>query len=129
MSDREVCGKLTALVPEARCQFHEDDCIGVHLVSPRNAYYGVARHSKDKAEIVRLMSQLECLRYLDLRKNRITAPTINTQYLEYLDLASNYLGEVPQFIQYADELTYLNLGVNNLTEVPDFVVRPKLQVL
>lgn len=121
--DRLIAEKLTNMVPGAHIQFEGNVCVGVHLVDPKHLFHGLARHlsPSDKKEILGLISKLEGLRYLDLRKNRFgKIPDLGLRNLEYVDLASNYMGSVPEWLR-GLPLQYLNLGVNGLTTVPDWI--------
>ena len=122
MNDQTTVKRLRTYVPDGHFQFEDNLCVGVHLVDPTCLYHGQIRHltPSDKKEVLRLISKLESLKYLDLRKNRLgPIPFLGLQKLEYVDLASNYMGEVPNWL-HGLPLQYLNLGVNLIKTVPDW---------
>ena len=120
MNEKVVVDQLKRLVPQGRFQMEGDVCCGVHLADEKHVWHGFARHSQDKHAILRLISKLENLKYLDLRKNCFgPLPDLGLQNLEYADLASNYMRSVPEWLQKCP-LKYLNLGVNELTDIPDW---------
>lgn len=121
MSDRETIEDLLRLVPRGKFQIDNDICLGVHLFNESDIWGGLARHSKEKRKILKLISKLENLRYLDLRKNRFGPITdLGLQKLEYVDLASNYMTEIPKWLKNCP-LKYLNLGVNEISNLPDWI--------
>lgn len=128
--DREIAFKIKELAPEAHIQFHDDVCVGVHLVDRSCIFHGTIRHNPAKHQILDLVSNLEGLLYLDLRKNRLgSLPKMKSKRLQYVDIASNYLGRVPDWIVELEDLCYLNLGVNCLQEVPALGHLANLRVL
>jgi Leucine-rich repeat (LRR) protein len=121
MSDRDIVNKILSFAPESSFEFEEDDCISAKLNNKNNIFYGCIRTCKNKNEVLLLLNKLEKLKFLDLRKNRIHyLPELNFKNLRHLDLASNYLTEVPSWIKH-NNLEFLNLGVNNLKSIPEWI--------
>ena len=95
-------------------EFENDHCIYAKLNNKKNIFYGCIRTCKQKNEILLLLRKLENLKFLDLRKNKICSmPDMHFENLTHLDLASNYLTEVPSWVK-NNNIEFLNLGVNNL---------------
>ena len=121
MSDRDIVAKILSFAPDATFQFDGDVCTYAKLNNKNNIFYGSIRTKKNKPEIIHLISKLKSLQYLDLRKNRLNEiPDLGLQKLVHLDLASNYLKIVPNWIR-KNNLTFLNLGVNNLEIIPEWI--------
>lgn len=121
MSDRDVVNKIQSFAHDATFQFEGDLCVYAKLNNKNNLFYGSIRTAKNKPEILSHISKLKNLRFLDLRKNRIHyLPNLDLHNLVHLDIASNYLCSVPNWIR-NNKLTFLNLGVNNLKEIPEWI--------
>ena len=102
----------------------EGFCIALSLANKSMIYHGLIRHhdSAVKREIVKKISQLQYLKKLDLRRNRLgfADPLLaELDHLEYLDLGSNALDDIPAQYGRLRNLKYLNLGANNLQECPN----------
>ena len=75
-----------------------------------------------KQEIVYLLCQLKSLRKIDLRRSLIGPIDIDftlLRHLEYLDLGSCDIMNVPETICSLHKLKYLNLAVNKLKKTPE----------
>jgi len=121
MSDHDIISYLKNIIPLVSATFHEDHCISLKLTSPECVLGGIVRLRSDKHSILGLISQLHHLRELDLRRNRFgLIPNLGLVNLESLDLGSNYMGSVPEWIRGLN-LKYLNLGVNELKFIPDWI--------
>jgi Leucine-rich repeat (LRR) protein len=121
MSDKDVVLRILHYVPDATFEFENDNCIYAKLNNKKNIFYGCIRTCKQKNEILLLLRKLENLKFLDLRKNRICSmPDMCFKNLIHLDLASNYLTEVPAWVKH-NNIEFLNLGVNNLKLIPDWI--------
>lgn len=101
-------------------------CIELSLCDDAAIFHGLIRHHTPAAkfEILRLVSQLEGLRKLNLRRNRlgVLPPEFGRlKGLEELTLSSNYLGCVPEPIRGFRRLKSLLLGNNDLIELPSWL--------
>lgn len=130
MSDRDVVGKILSLAPDGRFFFDGDFCVSVDLTDATDPFFGIVRFSEDKKEIVRLLSRLEKIESLNLRKNCFNEPIeINASNLIRLNLSSNYMKRVPECIRFAYNLEELELGVNELYQLPEWSLHKNLKVL
>ncbi len=128
MSDIQLIESLKKLVPDVQAEIHNDQCVSLSFSNPEHPWFGIIRHHKDKPQILRLISQCENLKSLDLRKCRIPFLPTLPDTLEYLDIGSNYLGSIPD-LSHLRRLKYLNVGVNNLTEFPHSILELPLTTL
>lgn len=122
LSQTIMIGKLKTLVPGITFKFRNNDCIGIILTDSNYIYHGLIRHysNSEKETILNLISKIETLEYLDLRKNCLgILPDLSHLNLKYLDLASNYLGIFPTWINNLVNLEFLNLGVNEINFIPE----------
>ena len=104
--------------------------MSVDLTDATNPFFGIVRFSEDKKKIHRLLSKLEGVRWLNLRKNCFNEPIeVNTSNLTRLNLSSNYMKRIPNCIRYALRIEDLELGVNQLDEFPDWAVHESLRIL
>ena len=126
--DKFILNKIEQLT---FCKYKIDNgkCVHLDFTDSESTYCGLFRHSTKKKEILNLINRLKHLKYLNLRKNKIQQiPELDLPFLKHLDLGSNYIGEVPNWlIKY--NLNFLNLGVNNLKEVPEWFSDKKFEVL
>lgn len=123
MTDRDVVAAIGRLVPGVRSQFRGDECHALFLTKSDCLLGGLARRLSpaDKREVLRLVSLLPHLRLLNLRRNRLgPVPDLGLERLEWLDLGSNYMGAVPDWLRRLP-LQYLSLGVNELKFIPDWL--------
>lgn len=123
MADRDAVAEINKLCPLATAEFEGESCVGLRLTSDKDVLGGVARRLSpgDKKHVLSLISRLTELKTLDLRRNRFGfIPDLGLERLEWLDLGSNYMGSVPDWLRRLP-LTYLNLGVNELREIPEWV--------
>lgn len=128
MLERQIVQSIQKLAP-CQANFEQDHCIELQFVDKLHPYYGTMRHSKDKKTIFELINKLTSLRTLNFRKCRLEiAPDLDLPNLNHLDLSSNYLGKVPEWIRTL-ALDYLNLGVNNLMQIPDWFSEQEFKVL
>ncbi len=115
--DRDTVDAILAIVP-ATATFRDDHCVSLKLTG--GILGGLVRRI-DKVPVLRLVSRLERLEELDLRRNRCgELPDLGLRCLTWLDLGSNYMGSVPDWIRPLP-LKYLNLGVNELKVIPDWI--------
>ena len=132
MSDLDVVSQILKIIPDATFEFQQEKCIVAKITNKSNLFFGCMRNlsNSDKIEVLKLISCLKNIRHLDLRKNRLNKIIdFDLPELEHLDLASNYLSNVPVWIK-NNNLKFLNLGVNNLINIPDWMSNFKeLQVL
>ncbi len=125
MTDLEIVNNLKRIVPLAKFVIDNERCISLDLTDEQYVLHGLARHSNDKSLILKLISKLTSLKYLNLRKNCFkNIDNLELPNLEYVDIASNYIGHVPDWLR-GCELKYLNLGVNELVELPNWMDRFK----
>lgn len=136
MSDRDLINRLEDLVGRGVCsKFEGDTCVSLDLTDPSSLYGGLIRHhgQEQKMEILGLISRLEGLQSLNLRRNllrRLPDEMANLRLLEELNLGSNYLGSIPSWVQGFSRLRKLHLGNNDLTILPDFLGQfPQLEYL
>jgi len=123
MSDRDIVKKILKYVPKATFEFEEDNCVSAVLTKKDHIHFGLMRSLSltDKKEVLNLLAKLKSIRVLDLRKNRIgLIPDLGLEMLEHIDLASNYMGQVPEWIK-NKKLKFLNLGVNEIQELPEWI--------
>lgn len=132
MSDVKIVSKILTLVPNASFKLEKDKCVYASFIDKDSTFQGCLRSKtqKEKNAILKLLANLNNLQVLDLRKNRLEKiPEFNMPHLKHLDLASNYLGYVPNFANKL-HMNFLNLGVNNLENIPDWIFSlEKLKVL
>lgn len=126
--------RLKRLVPPVQIDYHEGRPVGISLHDENSTWGGMIRHysDQDKLTVLKLISQIDGLKNLNLRKNKIGPLPDCLQALtslESLNLGSNYIGTIPEWIRGLRQLTYLNLGVNELRELPAFLVETKLEIL
>ena len=121
MKDRDIVNEIVKIVPSAKFTFDGDDCVSAVFTNPASTFYGVLRlyPSSEKMRVLRYVSDLENLQYLDLRKNKLLKVDLGLCNLRHLDLGSNYLGVVPSWMR-GNKLQFLNLGVNELAVLPDW---------
>jgi Leucine-rich repeat (LRR) protein len=127
MPDSEILRKLEEKV--GRPFPHSLDngrCIELSLCDDAAIFHGLVRHHTPaaKLEILRLVSQLDGLRKLNLRRNRLGVLPVEfgrLKALEELTLSSNYLGCVPEPIRGLTRLKSLLLGNNDLVELPSWL--------
>ena len=127
MPDREILIELQEKVGRPFPHVMQDDrCVELSLCDSASIFHGLVRHHTPgaKLDILRLISQLEALRKLNLRRNclGILPPEFGrlTQ-LEELILSSNYLGKVPELIRGFKRLKSLLLGNNDLVTLPPWL--------
>lgn len=127
--ERRIVSKILKLA-KCKFKFYNGICTELSFVDENEIHYGTLRNSKsDLIEIFKLINSLENLELLDLSKCCLyTLPDLYLPNLKHLDLGSNYLGKVPNFIVNLN-LSYLNLGVNNLTDIPEWISGIKLETL
>ena len=126
--ERSIVSKIQKL---ATCSavFENDICKQLSFTDQNNVYYGTLRHSDCKKEVFVLIDCLKSLQYLDLKKCRLLQiPELELPNLTHLNLSSNYLGCVPEWLKRL-KLTYLDLGVNELTSVPEWFSDQSFDVL
>ena len=126
--EREIVSSIQKL---AFCdiQFENNQCISLKFTNEADIFYGTIRHSKEKKQIFNLINQLPNLRTLDLRKCRVESlPKLDLPYLTHLDLGSNYLGSIPDWLKEL-KLSYLNLGVNGISHIPDWFADQEFETL
>lgn len=119
MKDRDIVSNILKINPLPKFDFDGDDCVKAVFTDSSHDFYGVLRlmSSCAKKEILGLLSRLEKIRYLDLRKNRLGIFDLGLRSLNHLDLGSNYMSFIPDWIG-KNNLSYLNLGVNELSCLP-----------
>lgn len=127
MSDSQILGKLEEMVGRSFPRALDNGrCVELSLCDDAALFHGLVRHHSPAAkwEILRLVSQLDGLRKLNLRRNRLGAlpPEFGRlKGLEELTLSSNYLGCVPEPIRGFTRLKSLLLGNNDLVELPSWL--------
>jgi Leucine-rich repeat (LRR) protein len=127
MSDPEILLELEAKVGRSFPRVVQDDrCVELSLCDAATIFHGLVRHHTPgvKLDILRLISQLDGLRKLNLRRNcfGVLPPEFGRlTRLEELNLSSNYLGEVPELIRGFKRLKSLLLGNNNLVQLPSWL--------
>ena len=118
MEDKKIVQQIEAL-----CKFsyvmEDDRCVSLSFHDNEATFGGTIRRHPMKAEIVRLAATLPNLRSLDLRKCKTgNLPDIASRSLTHLDLSSNDLSVVPDWVT-NQPLQFLSLGANNIQDVPD----------
>lgn len=129
MTDSEIISRMASM-----CTFYHhmngDDCVFLSFFDEKDCLGGTIRRHPMRREIFDLVAQLPNLKHLNLRKCKIGAmPKMATRSLEWLDLASNDLPEVPDWVALQPKLGFLSLGSNNLSEVPDLSALTMLRTL
>jgi Leucine-rich repeat (LRR) protein len=126
MSDSSVLKALEEKVGRPFLHLVQDNrCVELSLCDDGDLFYGLVRHHSPaaKLEILRLISQLPCLRKLNLRRNLLRVlphDFAGLTQLEELNLGSNYLGAFPEQIRGFENLKSLALGNNDITELPSW---------
>lgn len=123
MCDHDVVEKIKKYTPSATFVFNEEKCTVADFTSSNEIFVGSLRllNQNDKTVVISLINKLKNLEVLNLRKNRLVNITdLSLPKLIHLDLSSNYLGVVPEWIKELN-LEFLGLGVNNLLSIPDWI--------
>lgn len=123
MSDLDIIEEIVRYAPSATFTIEMDRCIKADFTSSDETFIGSFRTLPriEKEYVLHLINKLKSLKSLNLRKNRLSfVPEMDLPNIEHLDLASNYMCEVPEWIKSCN-LSYLNLGVNNLESIPDWI--------
>lgn len=119
MNDKEIIAWLSSV-----CNFQHsmsgDVCKFISFFDDKDVFGGTIRHHPLKKEIIGMVSNLSNLTFLNLKKCKIgNIPQMASRSLEWLDLSSNDLEVVPNWVTLQPNLGFLSLGANNLTNVPD----------
>ncbi|HEY6160492.1 MAG TPA: hypothetical protein VI112_04695, partial [Bacteroidia bacterium] len=101
MKDIDIIDRLKTLVGRPfyyRIEIETEQCTELNLTDPNYVFQGLIRHHSvtEKEEILALVSRLENLRYLNLRRNKLKALPDSLgrlTLLDFLDIASNDLGK------------------------------------
>lgn len=125
-SDVVTAKEILSLVPGVSFGFDDaGDCVYADFTDEDNPYHGVLRHYRYKEEILLRLSKFISLRHLNLRKCLVKSlPYLgHLRHLEFLDIASNELNYLPDWIANLTELRYLNVGANKLTFLSEGISR------
>ena len=127
MKCKNIIEKLKSI-----CKFKyeiNEVCTSISFYDESDPFDNTIRKNKSKIEIIKLVSKLEHLKHVNLRKTRIgNLPEFCSKDIEFLDLSCNDLEEVPNWILKQKNLNFLNLGANNIKKLPSLEHLP-LKVL
>lgn len=129
MTDSEIIAWL-ASVCSFQYQMQDDRCVFLSFFDDKDCLGGTIRRHPMRREIVGMVARLRHLKHLNLRKCKVGDIThMATRSLEWLDLASNDLSVVPDWIVSQPNMGFLSLGSNGLSEVPDLSALTMLRTL
>lgn len=115
------------------CKFHyilEDEiCTEISFYDQNDLFEGTIRKHPDKYKIISMIAKFKNLKKLNLRKCKINnLPDIHSKNLEFIDISSNDIEQIPNWIIKQPLLKYLNIGSNKITTIPDLQHLP-LEIL
>ncbi len=119
MGDLKRIKKLKSL-----CKFSyvlkNDYCESISFYDKSNIFENTIRRNSSKEEIIKIISDFPYLRYVNLRKSRVSFfPNFISKKIEYLDLSCNNISEVTHDNLDLPKLKFLNLGSNFIQRLPD----------
>ena len=123
MSDLDIIEEIVRYAPSATFTIEMDRCIKADFTSSDETFVGSFRTLPriEKEYVLHLINKLKSLNSLNLRKNRLSfVPEMDLPNIEHLDLASNYMCEVPEWIKSCN-LSYLNLDWKPVPVIPKYV--------
>lgn len=119
MTDKEIIAWLSSV-----CKFQHtmsgEVCKFISFYDDNDTFGGTIRRHPMKREIIEMVARMPNLTFLNLRKCKVgPIPELASRSLEWLDLSSNDLPVVPDWVTLQPRLGFLSVGANNLAEVPD----------
>jgi len=119
MTDTDIINQLSAIC-SFTYQMNDGCCVSISFYDEDDPLGGTVRRHPGKRDIIKLVSQMPCLKKLNIRKCKIgTLPQFITKSLEYVDISSNDLTAIPDWLVDQKNLIFLNLGANKLTTIPN----------
>lgn len=95
-------------------------CTKISFFKESEIFGSTIRKNTKKNEIIKIISKLPKLKYVNIKKSRINyIPEFVSQELEYIDFSCNNLNEFPNWIIKQSSLKHLNLGANYIEYIPD----------
>jgi Leucine-rich repeat (LRR) protein len=119
LSDEKIIKCLKSL-----CDFSyiikNNVCTNISFYDENSIFGGTIRRHSNKHQIIAMVSKLQHLTHLNVRKCKIGhLPEIRSKNLEYLDISCNDIESVPKWISQQYHLKFLNMGANKIKNLPD----------
>lgn len=119
ISDKTILQNLSKIC-DFDCKIENDYCTEISFHKISSLFEGTIRKHGEKNKIVKEISKLSCLKFLNLRKCKIgDMPEFRSRNLEYIDISCNDMDILPTWVLKQPFLKFLNVGGNKLHEISD----------